>query len=578
MKKILLLLALFALCAHNVDAKSVTVEQAMAIAQQYYSGTPMMKGAVNPVLKLNYVGKNLKGTNDYYVFNRGNNQGFVIVAGDDLSTPILGYSDKGSFDINQAPEYLVYLLDQYQYTLEDLRNSKPATPSLRFNPDGVTPLLDNVYGEHPHWDQFEPYNNYCPRLSTGTAYAGCAAVAFAHIMKYHEHPYRGSGENTYSYVLNNQTMTVTSNFASHYYNFRNMKNAYKSTSSGWQNLAQLIFDAGASFNTRYSTSSSDASYKDIVKGMIAHFDYNPNIQFLLKQNYAEQTWREMVYTEIDSGRPVYYFGYRTIANDGSQCNVGHAFVMDGYDSEGRVRVIWGFQQDEYNSYFDFGLLSPRMYGNTPYANDSIKEGFNSQQDAIMGIRPANQDEPGGVVLKSVTLVADTMPANDVRAFINVQALSGPWSGTLRCGIVSKSSSGTYSTMYNFNKEVSMAENDIASIDISDAYPYLSNGQTYYIVVWSPYFPNNYDWNWFLGDPVPFTVGDWVTPPDPEWQLGDVNHDGEVDVLDVTMMISYILGENPEGFYLSEANVDGDAEGAIDVADVTATIAIILGGE
>ena len=124
----------------------------------------------------------------------------------------------------------------------------------------------------------------------------------------------------------------------------------------------------------------------------------------------------------------------------------------------------------------------------------------------------------------------------------------------------------------------MAENDIASIDISDAYPYLSNGQTYYIVVWSPYFPNNYDWNWFLGDPVPFTVGDWVTPPDPEWQLGDVNHDGEVDVLDVTMMISYILGENPEGFYLSEANVDGDAEGAIDVADVTATIAIILGGE
>ena len=74
------------------------------------------------------------------------------------------------------------------------------------------------------------------------------------------------------------------------------------------------------------------------------------------------------------------------------------------------------------------------------------------------------------------------------------------------------------------------------------------------------------------------MGDWPTPPEPEFPLGDVNHDGEVDVLDVTMMISYILGENPEGFYLDVANVDGDAEGAIDVGDVTATIAIILGGE
>lgn len=34
----------------------------------------------------------------YYVFNIGNNQGFVIVAGDDRINPILGYSDQGYYD------------------------------------------------------------------------------------------------------------------------------------------------------------------------------------------------------------------------------------------------------------------------------------------------------------------------------------------------------------------------------------------------------------------------------------------------------------------------------------------------
>lgn len=64
----------------------------------------------------------------------------------------------------------------------------------------------------------------------------------------------------------------------------------------------------------------------------------------------------------------------------------------------------------------------------------------------------------------------------------------------------------------------------------------------------------------------------------EWQLGDVNHDHDVDVNDVTAIISHILGSTPENFYLTEANVDGDALGDIDVNDVTALIALILSAQ
>ena len=574
MKKFFFLIAVLALCGQVINAKSITVEQAKAIAQQHSSQKFMSS---NNKLVLNYVGRSLKGTNDYYVFNRDGGNGFVIVSGDDAVAPILGYSDKGSFDFNQAPEYLQYLLGEYQKSLESIRNNpqkfQGSTPVLRYNPEGVTPLLDNIYGEHPHWDQFEPYNNYCPNTTSGRAYAGCAPIAFAHIMKYHQHPYRGIGENTYTYLLNNQPMTVTSNLANHIYKYSNMKNSYKSTSSGWQDLATLIFDIGVAFNTRYSTNSSDASYKDIVKGMIAHFDYNPDIQFLLKTNYADQTWREMIYNEIDESRPVYYFGYRTIANNGAETHTGHAFVMDGYDSEGKVRVIWGFQQDEYNSYFDFSLLSPRIYGTAPYENDEYKEGFNADQGAIIGICPDTTDR-GGVVQKAVNLVQDTMPASDIRASIDVQALSGKYAGTLRYGIVSKStsSSGTvsYSTMYSFTTDVDMADAEVKNIDLSGAYPYLSEGQTYYIVVWSPYFPNNYDWNWFLAEPVPFTVGDWVTPPDPQFLLGDVNRDGKLSIADVTALINLLLS-NAEYDEVADVNQDGK----MSIADVTALINILL---
>ena len=70
--------------------------------------------------------------------------------------------------------------------------------------------------------------------------------------------------------------------------------------------------------------------------------------------------------------------------------------------------------------------------------------------------------------------------------------------------------------------------------------YLTQGRTYYVVVWTPYFSYSYDWNWFLDDPVPFTVGDWVTPPDPQFLLGDVNNDEDVTIADVSALIDYLL--------------------------------------
>ncbi len=55
--------------------------------------------------------------------------------------------------------------------------------------------------------------------------------------------------------------------------------------------------------------------------------------------------------------------------------------------------------------------------------------------------------------------------------------------------------------------------------------------------------------------------------------GDVNGDGVIDVVDVTMTIGYVLGRLDDGFNIAAADLDGDGE--ISVTDVVKIIFIVL---
>ena len=59
---------------------------------------------------------------------------------------------------------------------------------------------------------------------------------------------------------------------------------------------------------------------------------------------------------------------------------------------------------------------------------------------------------------------------------------------------------------------------------------------------------------------------------PEVLPGDVNDDGEVSIADVTVLIDYLLGSEPQPFNEANANIDG---GDISISDVTALIDILL---
>ncbi len=53
---------------------------------------------------------------------------------------------------------------------------------------------------------------------------------------------------------------------------------------------------------------------------------------------------------------------------------------------------------------------------------------------------------------------------------------------------------------------------------------------------------------------------------PSVLIGDVNHDGEVSIVDVTTLIDYLLGGDTTGVDLAAADVNNDSE--VNIEDVT----------
>lgn len=69
------------------------------------------------------------------------------------------------------------------------------------------------------------------------------------------------------------------------------------------------------------------------------------------------------------------------------------------------------------------------------------------------------------------------------------------------------------------------------------------------------------------------VLDEIAEDAPAYALGDVNHDGYVNVTDVTMLLSAILNDDYSRIFTDNADMNGDGE--INVTDVTLLISLAL---
>ena len=295
--------------------------------------------------------------------------GFVVLANDDAIEAVVGVSNKPyTTDTNINPSFQWYLRAANAAIANRIANGQhssaaivPAAPLA----DHVDPLIKTK------WQQEAPFNNDVQKDENGKPYlVGCVAITMSQIMRYYKYPTKGIGSNTYS--MNGETLSA--DFSASPYQWDKMLPIYgkgKYTDEEAKAVSELMRQVGISVNMDYKPGFSSSYTKSAQNALIKYFGYNPNMNRYTRNFYSEQEWMDMVYKELSEKRPIYYSG-----ND-SKWENGHAFVIDGYNAEGKVHVNWGWGGSE-DGFFDIGILTP------------ARSNYSYYQDMIVGIHPEQQ--------------------------------------------------------------------------------------------------------------------------------------------------------------------------------------------
>lgn len=377
MKRYNLLWILSLLSFLYVGARPITKSAAENIARGFMSKR-CSKSASLACLPHKSVVKGSSGdVSPYYIFNIGNREGFVIVSGDDNAEPVLGYSDRGELDLDNMPANMVEWLRLNELYVENCAKRESSTVGTSRTGSGtvvVEPLLGDIM-----WGQDFPFNEMCPTYYSGGQnlhyYVGCVATAATQIMRYYRYPQQGTGSK--SYVFKGQTLSA--DFGNTTYDWDNMLAFYPSDGVSQEQIdaaATLAYHFGVSVEMEYAENGSGALSMLVPHALKTYFGYDKATTMRRRNFYSATEWLELIKHELDNNRPVYY-GATSDSGLG-----GHAFVCDGYDSEGYVHINWGWYGMS-NGYFLVNHLNPDDLG-----EGGGTGGYNTDQEIITGIQPS----------------------------------------------------------------------------------------------------------------------------------------------------------------------------------------------
>lgn len=365
--------------------------------------------------------------NYFYIFNTSDNKGFVIIAADDVISPVLGYSDQNNFNKENIPVNFLKWMEGYKeeirYIITKNLNSTTEIASqwsdlikgnekkILFKKASVSPLISTRWNQSPYYNALCPYD-YSASDRTVT---GCVATAMAQIMKFWNFPKAGSGFHSYNH---SKYGTLSASFGTTTYNWSSMPNRVTSSNSA---VATLMYHCGVSVDMNYGVAAnggSGAYTEDVADALKEYFGYASSTEAKYREDYTESQWISLMKAELDAGRPIEYAGSGT--------NGGHAFVCDGYDNSNYFHMNWGWDGAS-DGYFKLSALNPGSLG-----TGGGSGGFNSYQKAIIGIKP-----PSGNVK------ADLLITSDVYA--NYSSVSYGSTFSVYTNITNKASSTFYGT-------------------------------------------------------------------------------------------------------------------------------------
>lgn len=368
---------LLALCLLSPEAvaKQISKEEAALVAEQFFNVVAPQKATrlSNKSLLYRQGAQNSVGIEPtdesqnpcFYLFTT-DDVGFVIVSGDDELKQIVGYSLTSHFDSENIPVQLENLLAQYKSGVESFRKG---CAGVAHSAGGVAvqPLITTK------WNQNEPYNMLCVHPNSFTRYyTGCVATAMAQVMKYHNYPPKGNGEN-------GKTWLGTIDLSTSAYDWLNMRDVYNPGDYSEQEasaVALLMRDAGVAVSMMYGTDESDAYSCDIAPAMFRHFNYSKDIKFLKREFYDSQEWIDIIRENLLRGEPVIY---------GARGNGGHEFVCDGIDMDDYLHINWGWG-GACDGYYDINAFKPSDVGIGGGDGE-----YYTGHDIVVNIRPGDPD-------------------------------------------------------------------------------------------------------------------------------------------------------------------------------------------
>lgn len=385
MKRKITTLALLA-SALLVSAAPRSAADALKIAKQFVAQTPAFRSVSNLQMTLSssiYAktkGRDGVSAPSYYVVNIADDNGFVIVSGDDRFRPVLGYSSNGNFNANDAvPDGLAYWLGFLSGEMDAaLANGYEGSTTTRSSSNtynrSIAPLLTSK------WGQSSPYNSKIPNYATG-----CVATGMAQVMNYWKYPIRGIGSHTNAFFK-----VYSADFGATTYDWDNMKDEYGSkydTKAQVDAVSTLMYHLGVATDMRWTSDNSGTPNMYSAYAFVNFFGYNKNLYAESRDHMSLGAWKALIIDQLTTGHPICYAG---MTSDTS--SAGHFFVLDGYDAtSGKFHFNWGWN-GRYDGYFDITALDPGAVGEY----GSLTGSYNYAQQIFVNVQP---DEFGELTAK-----------------------------------------------------------------------------------------------------------------------------------------------------------------------------------
>jgi hypothetical protein len=379
MKRFTFVLFLLLIC-FSVVADPVDLKRAKNVAMNYYKF--YAPSEISDYSITDWFENQSNGSTTLYtfVFKSG---GFVIVAADDASIPVVGYSFSSPAPRNTTNVAASQWLGNVSTEVDRLRKLKASNIETKKQWDNIlagkfkkgTNDIDPLI--QTKWNQDEWTNLYCPAFAKGPGgrvYAGCVAITMGQIMYYYKFPVQGIGSKSYTPAKHPEYGTLTANFGTTTYNYANMPiESAAATTEQTTAVSTLIYQAGVAVSMNYNSDdkgSSGASSYNVPNALTTYFNYDQSsISLKIKSNYTDQAWIDMLRAELDARRPFYYSG-----DDGTS---GHAWVCDGYKSaDNTFHFNWGWGGSN-DGFFVIGSLNPDQ------------NNFNLNNNVVIGIKPGN---------------------------------------------------------------------------------------------------------------------------------------------------------------------------------------------